>query len=63
METNRIPACPTNLGETFEFFQYIGGGNYEAALTKTAAHDVEVIDLKQLDAWTEEGWGGTTKQE
>jgi hypothetical protein len=37
--------------------EYIGGGNFDAALTKTAAHDVEVIDLKQLDAWTEERWG------
>jgi hypothetical protein len=37
--------------------EFIGGSNYESALTKTVAHNVEVIDLKQLDAWTEERWG------
>ena len=37
--------------------EYIGGSTYEASLTKTVAHDMEVIDLKQLDAWTEERWG------
>jgi hypothetical protein len=41
--------------------EYIGGSNYESALTKTAAHDMEVIDLKQLDAWTEERWGVSDK--
>jgi hypothetical protein len=37
--------------------EYISHGNYEAALTKTAASNLEVINLKQLDAWTDERWG------
>ena len=38
---------------------YIGDGGYEAALAKTVAHDLEVIELKMLDAWTEERLGVT----
>jgi hypothetical protein len=38
---------------------YIGDGGYEAALTKTVAHDLEVIELKRLDAWTEARLGVT----
>ncbi len=38
---------------------YIGDGGYDAALTKTVAHDLEVIELKRLDAWTEARLGVT----
>lgn len=38
---------------------YIGGATCEEALTKTVAHDLEVIELKRLDAWTEEKLGVT----
>jgi hypothetical protein len=41
--------------------EFIGGSGFEAALTKTAAHDLEVIELKQLDAWTEQHWGARRK--
>jgi hypothetical protein len=37
--------------------EFIGGTSYESALTKTVAHDLEVIGLRQLDAWTEQRWG------
>ncbi len=37
--------------------EFIGGSGFEAAVTKTVAHDLEVIDLRQLDAWTEQRWG------
>ena len=42
---------------------YLGGGSYKQALLQTAAHDLEVIELKQLDAWTKQQWdtGSGTK--
>ena len=36
---------------------FIGGSGYEAALTETVAHDLEVVDLRQLDTWSEQRWG------
>jgi hypothetical protein len=41
--------------------EFIGGGGYEAALTKTVSHDLEVIDLRHLDAWSEQRWGAGEK--
>jgi hypothetical protein len=38
---------------------FIGGATCEAALTKTVAHDLEVIELERLDAWTEAKLGVT----
>lgn len=38
---------------------FIGGATCEAALTKTVAHDLEVIELRHLDAWTEARLGVT----
>lgn len=35
---------------------YLGGGHYKQALLQTAAHDLEVIELKQLDAWMKQQW-------
>lgn len=36
---------------------YIGNGTCDVAVTKTVAHDLEVIELKGLDAWTRECLG------
>ncbi len=35
---------------------YLGGGSCKQALLQTAAHDLEVIELKQLDAWARQQW-------
>lgn len=42
--------------------RYLGGGSYETAVTRTVGHDLEVVELKQLDAWSEQRWGAIQKQ-
>lgn len=41
--------------------EFIGGSGFDEAMTKTVAHDLEVIELKQLDAWAEQHWGARQK--
>lgn len=38
---------------------YLGGAGYDESLAKTVAHDLEVIELKHLDSWSEERLGVT----
>lgn len=40
---------------------YLGGGNLDVAVRQTVAHDLEVIELSQLDAWSEQRWDVTHK--
>lgn len=40
---------------------YLGGGNLDVAVRQTVAHDLEVIELKLLDAWSEQHWDVTYK--
>ena len=37
--------------------RFLGGGRYDTAITRSVAHDLEVVELKQLDAWSERQWG------
>jgi hypothetical protein len=38
---------------------FLGGGSYDQSLVKTVAHDLEVIELKQLNSWSERKWNVT----
>ena len=39
---------------------YLGGGSCKQALLQTAAHDLEVIELKRLDAWAKQQWNAAS---
>ena len=39
---------------------YLGGGSCRQALLQTAAHDLEVVELKQLDAWAKHQWNAAS---
>lgn len=36
--------------------QFLGGGSYDEAISQTVAHNLEVVDLKRLDEWSEQTW-------
>jgi hypothetical protein len=40
---------------------FLGGGLCETAIMQTVAHDLEVVELKRLDAWAEQTWNVTEK--
>jgi hypothetical protein len=37
------------------------GGSYERSIAQTVAHDLEVVEMKRLDAWAEQTWDITEK--
>jgi hypothetical protein len=40
---------------------FLAGSSYEEAIVRTVAHDLEVVELKQLDQWTEQNWNVTER--
>ena len=40
---------------------FLGGGSCEQSIVRTVAHDLEVIQLKRLEAWSEQTWNITEK--
>jgi hypothetical protein len=35
---------------------FLGGGSYEGSVMQTLAHDLEVVEMSQLDRWSEQRW-------